>query len=350
MYERHFGFSDKPFRLTPDPRFFFPSAQHKRALAFLEYGLHEGEGFIVITGDPGTGKSTLVSKLVVEQEGTPLKVATVETSRLSDENMLEMLLSRFGIKLPRTPTKVAMLETLREELLRWEKGRRRALAIIDEAHNIPEDAVEEIRMLSNLQGAQRPLLQIFLVGQSELQDRLESSEFEQLRQRVTASFHLGPFKGDEIKQYVHHRLRAVGWEADPRFEAGAWPAIHFHTGGIPRLINMLCDRTLLYCFLEEVSVIDNKVVDMVAEETNIRPPKHLQQEPPSEAGAPEPAPEAAHGPAAGAVRDDGRTLLPMALHERLNALEDRIRYSERRIRLDLAVVRRMLRHRQSRDD
>ncbi|MEE4382486.1 MAG: AAA family ATPase [Pseudomonadales bacterium] len=345
MYENHFKLKEKPFRLTPDARFFFPSAQHKRALAFLEYGLIEGEGFIVITGDPGTGKSTLVSTLIAERKQDPLKVCNIETSRLSEENLLEMLIARFGLRAPRSDTKAARLETLRQELTRWHKAGKRALAIIDEAQNLPGDTVEELRMLSNLQGGNRPLLQTFLVGQSSFRERLEQPEFEQLRQRVTAWFHLGPFKAEEIKAYVQHRLVTSGWQLDPRFEASAWPAIHVHTGGIPRLINILADRLLLYCFLENAHEIDRRVVDLVAEETNLKPPRHLQEgPPPREARARPPA------PACPPPREDTRLELPMALHERLSALEDRIKYTERRIRLDLSIVRRMLQARNGKLD
>jgi type II secretory pathway predicted ATPase ExeA len=332
MYERHFRLTDRPFRLTPDARFFFPSDQHRRALAFLEYGLHEGEGFIVITGEPGTGKSTLVARLMAEHERDPLRVATIETSVLSGDNLLEMLLARFGIRPPRSPTKTSLIEALRSDLARSAKGGRRALAIIDEAQNLPDATVEELRMLSNLAGPTGPLLQIFLVGQSELRERLQEAHLEQLRQRVTASFHLRPFQADELRAYVEHRLKAAGWKARPAFAREAWPALYVHTGGIPRLINTLCDRILLYCFLEERDQVDARSVELVAEETQVRAPETSRE-----------TAEAAAAPSGrGANERDAPLPLSTSLDARLGALEERVRYAERRIRLDLASLRRLL--------
>ncbi len=336
MYERHFGLTDKPFRLTPDARFFYPSDQHRRALAFLEYGLHEGEGFIVITGEPGTGKSTLVSKLMAEHSRDPLKVAAIETTRLTDEHLLEMLVSRFELKPPRIGGKASLVEALRKTFVAWDKRGTRALAIIDEAQNLPADTVEELRMLSNLTSNGRPLLQTFLVGQSALRERIEQPEFEQLRQRVTASFHLGPFKADEVQPYVEHRLMQAGWSQDPTFTEGAYNGIFEATGGVPRLINMLCDRLMLFCYLESITRIDKASVETVAQETGIRSPS-------AGAMAGDPSRQNYQPTAISAnFNATDSVALVSELIGRLRAVENRIQYTERRLRLELISLRKML--------
>lgn len=336
MYESHFGLKDKPFRLTPDARFFYPGEQHRRALAFLEYGLHEGEGFIVITGEPGTGKSTLVSKLLAEQSQNALKVATIETTRLSDEHLLEMLVSRFDLKAPRLGGKAGLIEALRNAFVSWEKRGTRALAIIDEAQNLPSETVEELRMLSNLTGNGRPLLQTFLIGQPALRTRIEEPEFEQLRQRITASFHLGPFKIEEVEPYIEHRLAQAGWEGGKIFGKGAYEAIFRATAGLPRLINMLCDRLLLFCYLEDAKQVDKETVTTVAEETGVRPPPTFDD-------LSDPPPEQEERPKQMRVSQGFEGLaLVSELIERLRAVENRIEYSERRIRLELISLRKML--------
>ncbi|MCC5888563.1 MAG: AAA family ATPase [Gammaproteobacteria bacterium] len=338
MYERHFGLSDKPFRLTPDARFFYPSDQHRRALAFLEYGLHEGEGFIVITGEPGTGKSTLVSKLMAEHSRDPLKVASIETTRLTDEHLLEMLVSRFELKQPRLGGKASLVETLRKAFVAWEKRGTRALAIIDEAQNLPAETVEELRMLSNLTSNQRPLLQTFLIGQPGLRDRIEQPEFEQLRQRITASFHLGPFKAEEIRPYVEHRLIQAGWRGHPSFEDSAYEGIIEATGGVPRLINVLCDRLLLFCYLESSDQIDKDAVRTVAAETGIRAPAGAAGT--AAAAVPEPAPIAAGQ--GDAVNANIGLALVSELNDRLRSIENRIQYTERRLHLELIRLRKLI--------
>ncbi|MCC5888351.1 MAG: AAA family ATPase [Gammaproteobacteria bacterium] len=339
MYERHFGLTDKPFRLTPDARFFYPSDQHRRALAFLEYGLHEGEGFIVITGEPGTGKSTLVSKLMAEHSRDPLKVAAIETTRLTDEHLLELLVSRFELKPSRLGGKANLVEVLRKAFVAWDKRGTRALAIIDEAQNLPADTVEELRMLSNLTSGQRPLLQTFLVGQPALRDRIEQPEFEQLRQRVTASFHLGPFKADEVQPYIEHRLKQAGWRNDPIFTDDAFASIFEITGGVPRLINMLCDRLLLFCYLESVNRIEKSAVEIVAEETGIR----ARQQPPAfDAQHPEETAEKPYPPATSSLTANDGVALVSELIDRLHRIEHRIQYTERRLRLELISLRKLL--------
>ena len=339
MYERHFGLTDKPFRLTPDARFFYPSDQHRRALAFLEYGLHEGEGFIVITGEPGTGKSTLLSKLMAEHARDPLKIATIETTRLTDEHLLELLISRFDLKPPRLGGKASLVETLRKAFMAWDKRGTRALAIIDEAQNLPADTVEELRMLSNLTNGQRPLLQTFLVGQPGLRDRIEQPEFEQLRQRITASFHLGPFKADEVQPYIEYRLKQARWDGDPTFTDAAFEAIFEITGGIPRLINVLCDRLLLFCYLETVNRIDELSVAMIAQETGIRSrPQHAGIVAPQAAESSTTKP---YVEGSGGSGNDGVALVS-ELIDRLRGVENRIQYTERRLRLELISLRKLL--------
>ena len=267
MYEEHFGLSAKPFRLSPDARFFFPSPQHRRALAFLEYGLHEGEGFVVVTGEPGTGKSTLISKLLAEHGDDDLLVATIETSALPRGELIALTCARFGIE---TGDGVgANIENLRSALARAAEGGRRALLIVDEAQNLPEDTLEELRMLTNLGGARGQLLQIFLVGQPPLRELIERPSMDQLRQRIAAAFHLQGLAPDEVEAYVRHRLTAAGWRANPAFADEAFVRVAALSRGVPRLVNTLCDRLLLFCWIEQRTTIDAVTVDTVAEEMGL---------------------------------------------------------------------------------
>jgi len=350
MYEAFFQLTQKPFRLTPDASFFFPSTQHRRALAFLEYGLHEGEGFVVITGEPGTGKSTLVSKLMAEHSSDPLQVATVETTRLTDENLVELVVSRFGLNAPsgRSSGKTSYLEVLRKGLLRIQRSGRRALLVVDEAQNLPQDAIEELRMLSNFVTETQPLLQTFLVGQPTLRHRIEAAELEQLRQRITASFHLSPFNSpEEVQEYVEHRLTHADWQGDPRFADEAWSAIHELSGGTPRTINMLCDRLLLYCYLEAQHDVDEQTVRVVAEESGLLTFNGTDAQRQRHTG---------HDGDSGDERDDdceygllrrlprrvpsGQLEVLGEAIERLRAVETRLEQFERRVHVELRMIRR----------
>lgn len=265
MYEQYFGLSKKPFQLSPDANFFYPSAEHTRALSFLQYGLNQGDGFIVITGNVGTGKTTLVHTLLSELDESELSVGTIVTSNLAEDDLLQMVAHNFGVNL-RSESKATLLKELEHNFLQQIRSGKRILLIVDEAQNLPEKSVEELRMLSNFQVDGKPLVQIFLLGQQEFRSTLLSSGFEQLRQRVIATYHLNPLSEEETRTCIEHRLTVAGWQNHPSFSEDAFPAIYRFCEGVPRRINNVCDRLLLYTFLEELSSINEKTVLMVSEE------------------------------------------------------------------------------------
>lgn len=265
MYQEFYGFTGKPFQLSPDVRFFFPSKEHRRALSFLEYGLDQGDGFIVVTGDVGTGKSMLVQTLLKQLDPKETLVATIVTTQLKSDDLLQLAAVSFGLRTG-SGSKALLLRDLEQMFERQAQQGRRMLLIVDEAQNLSKEAVEELRMLSNFQRNGRPLLQMFLLGQEEFRATLLSPGFEQLRQRVIATYHLSPLDEQETRTYVEHRLSTAGWSNDPEFADDAFTAIYEFCDGVPRRINNLCDRMLLYAFLEELHRIDAEVVGAVAEE------------------------------------------------------------------------------------
>lgn len=264
MYHDYFGLSGKPFQLSPDARFFYPSKEHKRALSFLQYGLGQGDGFIVITGDVGTGKTTLVQTLLADLDPKETIVANIVTTQLKEDDLLSLVGYQFGLR--SSGSKAALLRDLEQFFLHRTRERKRVLLIVDEAQNLPPQSVEELRMLSNFQYQGRPLVQVFLLGQEEFRATLLSPGFEQLRQRIIATYHLNPLEAAETRTYIEHRLGLVGWRSDPAFSDGAFERIFAFTLGVPRRINNLCDRTMLYAFLEELHTIDDQVVGVVADE------------------------------------------------------------------------------------
>jgi general secretion pathway protein A len=265
MYREFFGLTGKPFQLSPDARFFFPSKEHKRALSFLQYGLGQGDGFIVITGDIGTGKTTLVQTLLADLDPKVTIVANMVTTQLKEDDLLTLVAFQFGLR-PNGPSKAVLLRDLEQFFLHRTRENKRVLLIVDEAQNLPPQSVEELRMLSNFQYQGKPLVQVFLLGQEEFRATLLSEGFEQLRQRVIATYHLNPLDSEETRTYIEHRLKLVGWNANPTFTDEAFERIFAFTQGVPRRINNLCDRTLLYAFLEELHQIDGEVVRQVADE------------------------------------------------------------------------------------
>lgn len=265
MYEAHFGFSAKPFQLTPDPHFFYASACHKKALYYLQYGLHQGEGFIVITGPIGTGKSTLASSLLNGLDNDDIVATQVSTSNLNPRELLEHIANAFGIR-AEGDSKAQIIKDIEDYLFTLSRQQKRALLIIDEAQNLSHDSLEELRLLSNYQVNSKPLLQTFLLGQEELRGKLQHPSMLQFQQRVIASFHLRALNENEVKQYVMHRLLHVGWTDKPAFTEQALAKLHQYTQGIPRRINIFMDRTLLMSFLENNELIDSKVIEAVGEE------------------------------------------------------------------------------------
>ena len=263
MYESYYGLSDKPFRLRPDPHFYFGSKGHKRAMSYLEYGLAQGEGFIVITGDVGAGKTTLVRHLLRRIESEQIVAAHLVNTHLNADDILRGVVAGFGLPYEDAASKTTLLARLENFLRNCDKQGKRALLIVDEAQNLTPRVVEELRMLSNFQTDEKSLLQTFLLGQPEFRATLHSAGMQQLRQRVIATYHLGPMDALETQAYIEHRLLTVGWKGDPAFNAGAHAAIYGFTGGIPRKTNHLCDRLLLMGFLEEMHAFTAADIDTV---------------------------------------------------------------------------------------
>ncbi len=251
MYGPFYGFRVKPFQLKPDPNFFFGSKGHKRAMAYLEYGLSQREGFIVVTGEVGAGKTTLVRNLFRKLESEKILAAHVVNTDLESADTLRLVAAAFGLPYENSD-KASLLIRLEQFFRQCDQQGKRTLLVVDEAQNLSRRTVEELRMLSNFQTDDRSLLQTFLLGQPEFRKTLLGSDMEQLRQRVIATYHLGPMDLSETRSYIEHRLKTVGWCGDPSFEDDAFETIHNHAGGIPRRINALCDRLLLMGCLEKL--------------------------------------------------------------------------------------------------
>ncbi len=265
MYEAFYGLSGKPFQLNPDPSFFFASKGHNSAFSFLKYGVYQGEGFIVITGEIGAGKTTVLRALLEEIDGRKVVAAQLVSTQLEADDLVRSVAVAFGLPV-KGLDKSQLLATLEAYLTTLAVESKRALLIVDEAQNLAPRAMEELRMLSNFQFGDHALLQSFLVGQPELRNLLRAPEMQQLRQRIIASYHLGPMDAEETRGYVEHRLRHVGWNGDPSIDDGAFAAIFAETGGIPRRINQLCNRLLLSGFLAEKHALTAADVEQVGAE------------------------------------------------------------------------------------
>ena len=277
MYEEYYGFTEKPFSLTPDPKYLYKSASHANAFELLQYAIRRREGFVVITGDIGTGKTTLCRALL-EQVDRKTFTALVLNPFLSEEDLLRLILQEFGvvsrdeIKRGRLAgvSKQELIETLNEFLLSLQSLRAQALLIIDEAQNLPLQVLEQIRILSNLETEKEKLLQIVLVGQLNLKDLLKKPDLRQLDQRVSIRYDLKPLSQDETSAYVQHRLSVAGGGAAVSFSPKSLSRIHRYTAGIPRLINLLCDRALLSGFSAHTTKIVPEYVDSAAESLELQ--------------------------------------------------------------------------------
>ena len=248
MYEAFYGLKSKPFQLNPDPSFYFASKQHRRAKAYLEYGVSRNEGFIVITGEIGAGKTMVLRSLIEGLNGSNVITGHLVTTQLGAEDTLRMVGAAFGFRVKDVP-KSELLITLEAFLISQTSKGKRCLLIVDEAQNLTPRAVEELRMLSNFQFGNQALLQSFLVGQPEFREILQQPEMEQFRQRVAATCHIGPLDQDETRGYIEHRLKCAGANGKPTFQPAAFDGIFKASGGIPRRINAVCDRLLLAGFL-----------------------------------------------------------------------------------------------------
>ncbi|UAB77270.1 AAA family ATPase [Erythrobacter sp. SCSIO 43205] len=266
MYDSYYGFTGRPFQLTPDPDFYFESASHKKAMSYLGYGLNQGEGFIVITGEVGAGKSTLVAHLMERIDPEALTVAQVVTSALDGEELIHVVAQSFGIAVD-GKDKAGALGAIEQFLQDEARAGRRCLLIVDECQNLEFTALEELRMLSNFQLGAHPLLQSLLLGQPEFRRTLaHHPNLDQLRQRIIASHHLEALDAEELEDYVHHRLARVGWEHQPSLQDGLLSALYKATGGIPRRVNQIMNRLLLLGAIEERDEIGLSMLDAVLEE------------------------------------------------------------------------------------
>jgi putative secretion ATPase (PEP-CTERM system associated) len=282
MYEAFYGLHSKPFQLNPDPQFYYASKQHRRAKAYLEYGVSRNEGFIVITGEIGAGKTMVLRSLIEGLNGSNVITGHLVTTQLGAEDTLRMVGAAFGFRVKDVP-KSELLITLEAFLISQTSKGKRCLLVVDEAQNLTPRAVEELRMLSNFQFGNQALLQSFLVGQPEFREILQQPEMEQFRQRVAATCHIGPLEADETRGYIEHRLKCAGSTGKPGFEAGVFAAVHEASGGIPRRINAICDRLLLAGFLSGRSLLTNADLAEVVREFE------QENQTPQRGAAPQPA-------------------------------------------------------------
>ena len=264
MYESFFGLSDKPFKLSPDPKFFFASPHQDRAVSYLRYGLSQGEGFIVVTGPIGTGKTTIARSLLASVDDS-IVAAQIATTKLNPDELVRLVAAQFSIDVEGL-NKADILKRFEQYLLTLNKQGKRALLVVDEAQNLPAETVEELRMLSNFQLNDKPLFQSFLLGQEELKPIIELPEMEQFRQRIIASCHLKPLDAEQTQGYILHRLKQVGWNENPKLDEDIFQQIADFTKGIPRKINIFADRLFLYAFLEDLHAISQADVAAVIEE------------------------------------------------------------------------------------
>lgn len=265
MYDGFYNLNQKPFQLSSDPVFFFQSSVHKRALAYMQYGLTQGEGFVLVTGSPGTGKTMLVKSLIQNLNKDKLLIGLMVTSQVGPEDALRLIASTFGFQYLHND-KASLLASFEKFIIEKAREGQRLLLIVDEAQNLPRQSLEELRMLTNLDVNGMPVFQVFLIGQPELKRTIYGADMEQLKQRIVSTYHLEPLDVEETKEYILFRLQTAGWKGAPEFHTGVFGEIHEFTGGIPRRINTLCDRLLLYGYLEELTVLDSNAVEKVVSE------------------------------------------------------------------------------------
>jgi general secretion pathway protein A len=266
MYDQFYGFTGRPFQLTPDPHFYFESGTHRKAMSYLGYGLAQGEGFIVITGDVGAGKTTLVGHLMNTIDPNRLTAVKLVSTQVEGDDLLRLVAEQFGIEWE-GQSKAELLRSMEQYLREQARAGKRTLLIVDEGQNLAISALEELRMLSNFQLGGHSLLQIFLLGQPEFRQTLfHSPTLEQLRQRVIATHHLDPMEPEEVEPYILHRLGKVGWTGNPSFSPDAFEEIFDYSEGVPRKLNVLVSRLLLYGAVEQMNRITAQNVRSVVAE------------------------------------------------------------------------------------
>lgn len=326
MYESFYKLNDKPFQLSPDPRFFYGSRGHKRAMAYLRYGLTQGEGFIVITGDIGTGKSTIVQTLMSELARENISTVYLATTQLDAEEILRLVAASFGLP-HEGVSKATLLKNFEDMLVARAREGKRVLLIVDEAQNLPIRSLEELRMLSNFQVGGKALIQNFLLGQQEFRRTLQGEGMEQLRQRVIAAYHLNSLDAEETRAYIEHRLKRVGWVGDPSFADAAFATIFEYTRGTPRRINTLCDRLMLFGYLEGLHTLDENTVRTVINE--------LREE--TQNVSPEPA-----RTAVGSITPLRSVTSDSIMEQRVAAVEKKVDVLEKTLQWERAQQRRVI--------
>ena len=265
MYESFFGLKEKPFRMTPDPRYFYPSAKHTDALNHMVYAIEERRGFVVITGEIGSGKTTL-SRVLFQKLDPTTKTAIIRNTQLTAKDLIAATLEELEIGSRPGSTKMQLISRLNNYLVEQLRENSNVVLLIDEAQNLKPSVLEEVRMLANLETETEKLIQIVLMGQPELKSKLWLKELTQLRQRVTLHYHLAPLDEFETTAYIAHRLHVAGANSTPIFKSDALPKVFQHTQGVPRLINSLCDRALLTGYVNESPTIGPEIIDEVSRE------------------------------------------------------------------------------------
>ena len=362
MFDDFYGLTGRPFQLTPDPDFYFESTTHRKALSYLGYGLAQGEGFIVITGEIGSGKSTLVAHLMKKIDPEQMTVGQIVTSNLDGEELVHVAAQSFGLDIE-GHDKAGALGAIEDFLHEEARAGRRCLLVVDESQNLSIEALEELRMMSNFQLGSHPLLQQLLLGQPEFKEVLAShGELEQLRQRVIAAHHLGPMEPEELQPYVEHRLHCVGWQGNPAWDQRVFAEMYEASGGIPRRVNQIATRLLLLGAVEQRTRIDSAMLSSVLKEMRgdnafpaaapapmekvERPPapgpvKHAMPEPVAVSSAEQGAEIAALRETVADIKSAASAssaAMPSDLAERLEAIEARLDEQERSVRQVLTMV------------
>ena len=269
MFNDFYGLTGRPFQLTPDPAFYFESLTHRKALSYLSYGLAQGEGFVVITGEVGAGKSTLVAHLMATIDPARLTAAQIVTSKLDGEELVHVVAQAFGLIVD-GHDKASALGAIEAFLHDEARAGRRCLLVVDESQNLSLEALEELRMLSNFQLGSHPLLQTLLLGQPEFRDLIQDHpQLEQLRQRVIAAHHLDAMELAEVQPYIEHRLKCVGWSGNPKFDQRVYTELFEASGGVPRRINQICNRLMMLGAVDQRSRIDGAMLSQVLEELEL---------------------------------------------------------------------------------
>jgi general secretion pathway protein A len=279
MYKKFFGLRENPFNVNPDPRYLFTTAHTEEALSCLTYGIQTRKGFVLLTGEVGTGKTTLINKLLEWLRGRGFSTAFIFNSRLNEEQFFEFMMADFGIRCD-TRSKSQVLLHLNQWLLERYRAGETTVLIVDEAQNLSLGVLEEIRLLTNLETYTEKLLQIILSGQPELEEKLKKPELRQLRQRITLRAKTHPLTREETGGYITSRLRIAGCDGAPVFAPDAIELIQSYSKGIPRVVNLLCEHALISAFADQRRPVDGSIVDAVAEEFDL---KHAEPPPVSKA-------------------------------------------------------------------